>query len=180
VGLYDYGQFKNTIGQILGLVNDWLKFFAVSVGLMASFNKALVFLVDVYALVVGGYGLEECRAARGSEGVFYPQELDEVKELVRAAKSDGLKICLVGSGMSQNSQNNWGAGLVMVNLKEMNAVSVCSEEKAAVVYGNVSFRELEEANKYGLATKVRQASGCLGFCRRSARMCTDGTTGRGA
>ncbi|OAG32039.1 hypothetical protein NEDG_00514 [Nematocida displodere] len=108
--------------------------------------------------------LSKHAAMRDSKGVFYPGALEEVKTLIVAAKEDRVKICLVGTGMSQNSQNNGGNGFLLMNLKKMNHVEIDAKQKTATIQGNVTFSEMEqEANKHKLATKVRQASGIFGI-----------------
>lgn len=106
---------------------------------------------------------ENCGVERGEDKVFLPKTLQEVKRLALAAKSSKLKVCLVGSGMSQNGQNYGKDGFIMVNLRGINGITLDSSEKTALVYGNITFRELEEAaNKHALAIKVRQAAGIFG------------------
>jgi len=93
--------------------------------------------------------------------VSYPSNLDELKKLIKSAKEKGYKLTLVGAGMSQNFQNVGGH---LVDLKRLNSIEIRPQSRQVFIRGNVTFSEMEqEANKFGLSTKVRQASGIFGI-----------------
>jgi len=94
----------------------------------------------------------------------YPKDLDDLKYMVRLARNNGIKICLVGAGLSQNEQNKGTTDFVTIKLDRMNEVKIDIGREVAIVTGNTLFRDMEaEANLYGLTTKVRQGSGIFGI-----------------
>jgi len=66
--------------------------------------------------------------------------------------------------MSQNEQIVASTNCSTMKLDKLNLTTIKADEKVAIVRGNVSFQDMEsEANKFGLTTKVRQASGIFGI-----------------
>lgn len=99
----------------------------------------------------------------GRDGVSYPSNLSQLRDVVFAAIDARRMLCVVGAGMSQNGQNVGERGSMTVKLDKMNKVEVNPSTNTAVVTGNVTFSELEDAaNEHGLAVKVRQASAIFG------------------
>lgn len=95
--------------------------------------------------------------------IIYPKNVEELQKIVRLAREKGYKICVVGSGMSQNDQNVGGKKFITLKLDAMNKVEINAQQHTAIVVGNVNFGELEDAaNEHSLAVKTRQASAIFG------------------
>lgn len=93
--------------------------------------------------------------------ILFPNNLEELQNIILYAKEKNYKICMIGQGLSQNSQNiPSNDNFITIKLDRMNNIKINPEKHTAIVTGNSTFIDVEnETNKYGLTVKVRQASG---------------------
>lgn len=93
-----------------------------------------------------------------------PTTIEEVQDIVREAARDGIKVSVVGAGMSQGKQAlppdpENGKRNIVLNLSKLKNIEIDADQRMARVRGSVTWSELQhEANKSGLAIQVMQAS----------------------
>lgn len=89
-----------------------------------------------------------------------PASIEELQQIIRDAKRDEKKVAIVGAGMSQGKQAlPPGKDNIVINLKQLNAIKIDASAGIAKVQAGATWCELQnEANNYGLAVKVQQAS----------------------
>jgi hypothetical protein len=92
--------------------------------------------------------------------MVYPQSIGDVQLIVNEAKRSGKSISTLGKCMSQGKQaisnHDWN---VVVNTSGLNQIWIDPELKIAKVGAGATWGELQnEANQYGLAIRVMQAS----------------------
>lgn len=91
---------------------------------------------------------------------FFPESVEDVKAIVDYARHTQQTVSVIGKGMSQGKQALPSEeGNIAVNLSQMNKVVIDPINKIANVQAGASWSDVQnEANKYGLAVKVMQAS----------------------
>lgn len=90
----------------------------------------------------------------------YPETYTDVQSILIEAARSGKTVSVVGRGMSQGkhtiSNQDWN---VIINTSRLNKIAIDPLLKTATVGAGVSWKDLQnEANKYGLAVCVMQAS----------------------
>lgn len=91
---------------------------------------------------------------------FFPTTVEEVQEVIRFAVNENKTISVMGSGMSQGAQaianQEWQ---IILQTSGLNHIDIEAEKKVAKVGAGATWKDLQnEANRYGLAIKVMQAS----------------------
>lgn len=105
---------------------------------------------------VAPYGkLYRCKAY-----VYYPESIAEVQSIIQEASASGKKVSLLGAGMSQGKQAISNSDLnIAIDTKKLNWVSIDPVSKTANVGAGATWESIQQqANKFGLAVKVMQAS----------------------
>lgn len=92
--------------------------------------------------------------------VVIPQSTSEVQAIIIEAERAGKTISIMGKSMSQGKQaisnRDWN---VIINTSKLNKIEIDPVLKTAKVGAGASWRDLQrEANQYGLAVRVMQAS----------------------
>lgn len=92
--------------------------------------------------------------------MVYPQSISELQLIISKAQSSGKSISTLGKSMSQGKQaisnTDWN---VIINTSKLNQIVIDPILKVAKVGAGASWGELQrEANQYGLAVRVMQAS----------------------
>jgi FAD/FMN-containing dehydrogenase/SAM-dependent methyltransferase len=90
----------------------------------------------------------------------YPQSVAEIQLIINEAKQARQSISILGKAMCQGKQTisnkDWN---IVINTSKLNQISIDPKLKIAKVGPGVSWAQLQnEANQYGLAVKVMQAS----------------------
>lgn len=89
-----------------------------------------------------------------------PSNTEKLAEIIRKAKDGGYSVMAVGAGFSQGRQYlpRTEEG-VSVDLRHFNKVEINSDERVVTVGAGATWADIQmEANKFGLALKVMQAS----------------------
>lgn len=92
--------------------------------------------------------------------MVYPQSTSDVQSIINKAQCSGKSISILGKSMSQGKQaisnNDWN---IVINTSKLNQIMIDPKLKIAKVGAGASWGELQrEANQYGLAVRVMQAS----------------------
>lgn len=92
--------------------------------------------------------------------VAYPETISDVQLIIQAAQKEGKSVSTLGKTMSQGKQaisnDDWN---VAINTSRLNRITIDPQSKTAKVGAGASWSDLQrEANKYGLAVRVMQAS----------------------
>lgn len=92
--------------------------------------------------------------------MVYPQSIADVQLIINEAQHSGKSISTLGKSMSQGKQaisnKNWN---IVINTSKLNQILIDPKLKIAKVGAGASWGELQkEANQYGLAVRVMQAS----------------------
>lgn len=90
----------------------------------------------------------------------YPQSVSDVQLIIQEAQRSGKTVSTLGRSMSQGKQaisnKDWN---VVINTSKLNRIVIDPKLKIAKVGAGASWGELQrEANQYGLAVRVMQAS----------------------
>lgn len=92
--------------------------------------------------------------------VVYPESISDIQSIITEAKDSGKTISILGKSMSQGKQaisnKDWN---VAINTSKLNQIWIDPILKIAKVQAGASWGDLQrEANEYGLAVRVMQAS----------------------
>lgn len=92
--------------------------------------------------------------------MVYPQSIADVQLIINEAKRSGKSISTLGKAMSQGKQaisnKDWN---IVINTSKLNQILIDPKLKIAKVGAGASWGDLQrEANQYGLAVRVMQAS----------------------
>ncbi|PJD95782.1 MAG: hypothetical protein CK425_07710 [Parachlamydia sp.] len=92
--------------------------------------------------------------------VTYPQSIADVQAIIKEARAAGKSISIIGKGMSQGKQaisnTDWN---VVINLSQLNQIHIDPTLKIAKIGAGALWQDLQrQANQYGLAVRVMQAS----------------------
>jgi SAM-dependent methyltransferase/UDP-N-acetylenolpyruvoylglucosamine reductase len=92
--------------------------------------------------------------------ITYPQSIADVQLIIKEAQRSGKSISVLGKSMSQGKQavsnKDWN---VVINTSKLNQILIDPKLKIAKCGAGASWGELQkEANQYGLAVRVMQAS----------------------
>ncbi len=90
----------------------------------------------------------------------YPESISDVQAIIKKAKIDGKSVSTLGKSMSQGKQaisnDDWN---VVINTAKLNQIIIDPQFKIAYVGSGASWADLQrEANQFGLAVRVMQAS----------------------
>lgn len=95
--------------------------------------------------------------------VQYPEDVEEIRHIIRHAATEGYKVMPVGAGRSQGKQfipeGRNGEKTIVIDLCKMNTIQINADNKTATIDAGVRWHEVQtQADKHGLALKVMQAS----------------------
>jgi FAD/FMN-containing dehydrogenase/SAM-dependent methyltransferase len=111
---------------------------------------------NIQTFQITPYGKLYCTRAH----MVYPQSIADVQLIINEAQRSGKSISILGKSMSQGKQaisnKDWN---IVINTSKLNQILIDPKLKIAKVGAGVSWGELQkEANQYGLAVRVMQAS----------------------
>lgn len=94
-----------------------------------------------------------------AEEVF-PRSIEDVQEIILTAKAEGRKVTFAGALMSQGKQALPESKTdISINFSNLNKIKISPESKTAFMQAGATWGQLQnEANKFGLAVQVMQAS----------------------